>query len=224
MVLTTAAEVQQHMFAVIRWMSDTLPLTTVDTQHTALAQLLELCRTLGTRLGMDIQSKMHEIIYAQKHELRVCTDLHGVDMRDKRTAVAVEHKHMKVVIGATCNVNIKLPTWPVNTDRTVYARMAHADVLTKGDVHVEADVVNDTTRSYVVVLPVAFVALYVQKYIEQARSGKRLPHVPFGGRVCRTCMRVHRLDQFVRDAVHAAQLTDAQWGELFTRRVGGQCA
>lgn len=101
--------------------------------------------------------------------------------------------------------------------------MAHHDILSKGDVRIEARNAQDSALDYEVTLSAKFVARYAKEYIEREISKKRLTKFNIGGRACPECNRVHRLDRLVKDSDNFDGLTNEKWADIVTREVPYRC-
>lgn len=195
-----------------------------DELQESLPLMLDLVRESGRRLDIDVQKKMHEYIYAYKHGLKVNTTQGGADLHDVKSKKKFEHKSMKLDVNKKmCNVNIVIPTWPPKTPKETYAKMAHDDILSKGDVLIEVRNAQDSALDYEVTLSAKFVARYAKEYIEREISKKRLTKFNIGGRACPECNRVHRLDRLVKDSNNFAELTDKKWASIVIREVPYKC-
>lgn len=203
---------------------------TSDTDKTTLRRhlpdLLEVVRECGRILDLDVQKKMHELIFARNAGLEVLEQQHGADMRDPKSGQVFEHKSVKVNdldTSKQCNVNIKLPKWPTKASREDYAELAHNNVLSKGDVLIEGRVVSSTEHNYTVRLRAKFMARFAKEYVLRKVSKKRLDKINIGGPACATCHRIHRVDQLRKDSRRFRQLVDDDWKEIVTRKVASQC-
>lgn len=195
-----------------------------DELQDSLPLMLDIVRESGRRLDIDVQKKMHEYIYAHKHGLKVNTTQGGADLHDVKSNKKFEHKSMKLDVNRKmCNVNIVIPTWPPKTSKETYAKMAHHDILSKGDVRIEARNAQDSALDYEVTLSAKFVARYAKEYIEREISKKRLTKFNIGGRACPECNRVHRLDRLVKDSDNFDGLTNEKWADIVTREVPYRC-
>lgn len=190
-----------------------------------LPDLVRIVRECGRLLDLDVQKKMHEIIYAHEQGFEVMPSQHGVDMRDPKTGRAIEHKKVKVNDldkTAQCNINIHLPHWPAELSYAKYAKLAYSDVLKKGDLDVSAVVDSNDKYNYCVTIPKEFLAQYVKRFYKQKRTKKYNNKVNLGGPACQTCHRIHRLDCLVKDSQRLEQLTEHDWHEIFIRRIKSQ--
>jgi hypothetical protein len=189
-----------------------------------LPPLLQVVRQYGVLLEIDVQKKMHEIVYAHSCGLTVIKAQGGADLLDQRTGEVFEHKSMKLDLASKmCNVNIKLPAWPTHTERAVYAQLAHDFVLKKGAVIIEARSCAVDVCAYEVRLPASFMARYVKEHILAHVSTRRLSNLNIGGRACPTCQRVHRIDALERDAHREAALSDDDWRQIVLRKTKYKC-